>query len=396
MQHKQVLGIDLLRFLAAASVCAFHLGFYQLVNPGAGGLTPSPLRDLLPLTGPWTRCGWVGVEVFFVISGYVIAFSTEGRDRASYVQSRFLRLWPTVWICATLCAAILLATHQYTTLLKLAAHWIGSMVISPVGPWIDGVYWTLPIEIGFYALVLLFAAGRSPERLTQLGAWLGGASVALWAIFAALQLTPALSALRGPVTAVFYYRPLDIIPVHHGVFFALGIFLHRAPSRRITWLLVPLMVLAACVEIAGQAQKTSVEFGYMPATPVVLVFLGALGLMVAAIRWNNAIHSALPPRAVRAIKTVGNLTYPFYLLHDVVAASAMIAAARLGLGLWGILSVGVCAALAVSFTVSAWLEPAWRERCRIAYRWLAVRIAASPLPYCLPANRATHSGRASG
>ncbi|WP_246707247.1 acyltransferase family protein [Mesorhizobium sp. NZP2077] len=70
-------GVDILRFLAAVLVMVYHYGFWVWAYPdgisaqATGGVPPQP--DI----GAWVGSGWVGVEIFFVISGFVIAFSAE-------------------------------------------------------------------------------------------------------------------------------------------------------------------------------------------------------------------------------------------------------------------------------------------------------------------------------
>jgi exopolysaccharide production protein ExoZ len=50
----------------------------------------------------FTWFGWVGVEVFFVISGFVITNSARGASPIEFLKGRVLRLYPAAWICATL------------------------------------------------------------------------------------------------------------------------------------------------------------------------------------------------------------------------------------------------------------------------------------------------------
>jgi peptidoglycan/LPS O-acetylase OafA/YrhL len=144
-------GIDLIRFAAALMVSFFHIGFSCWASPTSGGA--AMLRDAyaLPELADVTWFGWVGVEIFFVISGFVIASSAEGATPLSFIRSRVLRLYPAVWICATATALLLLAVG----LLSSPKRYLASMLLVPTGPWIDGQYWTLGVEIVFYGSVFL-------------------------------------------------------------------------------------------------------------------------------------------------------------------------------------------------------------------------------------------------
>lgn len=66
--------------------------------------TPTPhfwgraaLRDFAPLLHEIRRYGWLGVEFFFVISGFVICMSCWGRTPAQFTVSRIARLFPAYW-----------------------------------------------------------------------------------------------------------------------------------------------------------------------------------------------------------------------------------------------------------------------------------------------------------
>jgi peptidoglycan/LPS O-acetylase OafA/YrhL len=61
-----------------------------------------------PNAAPYTWFGWVGVEIFFVISGFVIANSASKSSPKEFLFGRALRLYPAVWIASTLSLVILL------------------------------------------------------------------------------------------------------------------------------------------------------------------------------------------------------------------------------------------------------------------------------------------------
>lgn len=74
---RDVYGLDLLRICATGMVALLHLTYQY-----------PPLAFIPPV-------GWVGVEIFFVLSGFVIAAPPTGSSPRRFVRNRLLRLYPT-------------------------------------------------------------------------------------------------------------------------------------------------------------------------------------------------------------------------------------------------------------------------------------------------------------
>jgi peptidoglycan/LPS O-acetylase OafA/YrhL len=93
-------GLDLLRAFAGADVLFFHLAVTSWLTTGGANHVVENAPQFPELVTIF-RSGWVGVEVFFVISGFVIANSAESRNSQAFIRSRIGRLVPAVLICAT-------------------------------------------------------------------------------------------------------------------------------------------------------------------------------------------------------------------------------------------------------------------------------------------------------
>src|ERR1700723_1475909 len=103
--------LDLLRFASALSVAFFHLMFWSWAGIFFGvGQTRQIFGDVaqFPSAVDFTWFGWVGVEVFFVISGFVIANSANKASPAEFLIGRALRLYPAAWVCSTTTFIVLL------------------------------------------------------------------------------------------------------------------------------------------------------------------------------------------------------------------------------------------------------------------------------------------------
>lgn len=83
--HRRVEIIDYLRLFAAVSVVAFHYLYDGIVDGYVDGIRLTPLADVV-------RYGELGVDLFFMISGYVILASVAGKTARQFAVGRALRL----------------------------------------------------------------------------------------------------------------------------------------------------------------------------------------------------------------------------------------------------------------------------------------------------------------
>ena len=340
--------IDLLRLLSALGVLVYHYGsaFGRLPDPH----TAWPRMPLPESWMAWSWCGWIGVELFFVISGCVIAGSARSARPGAFAAKRAARLFPAAWICASLSLAMLLAAGAQGPLL---AEWLGSMALSPVGPWIDGVYWTLGVEIAFYALVTALLAWRRVEGLEPLGLVLAGLSLAYWLIIA-----------TGSLPAAWVQpRVADLLLLTHGGFFALGIFVRAALDKGMTRgraLAMALCLFPAMLEIIAHALRSARELG-IEASPLAPMAIFAAGVvaMLAANWLQPLLARRLRPGSAMA---AGLATYPLYLLHQAAGTAAIALLARAGLPVTLAAPLVGAAMLVLAFLIAATAEPWLRTR----------------------------------
>lgn len=348
-------AIDLLRFACAMLVVAHH---YLAVLP----LKPNPAAEAV-LSGVtldarwagWTSFGWVGVELFFVISGYVIACSAVGAAPRDFMRRRAQRLLPAAWVCATLTFAVLLAmgAGSWTAWLRSLAFW-------PLGDAIDPSYWTLGIEVAFYLLVAWrLRGGGEAERIERIAWWIGGASLAFWIAQVAL----------GTVDGTWMKERLaQLLLLPHGTFFATGILLHawhRAGASPARALGLALFLGAGAIEIVAHAADQADDLGVSASPMLPLIVFAAGALLVAGCR-------RVQPRlgwTCRWSATLGLMTYPLYLLHQ------QIGAAMAGAFGPGVLPAALAMVIALSWIVVLYAEPPLR---RIIGGTLSARHAPRP------------------
>ena len=167
----RVEALDLLRLVAVLGVVLFHYGFR---GPTAHDVAHVALPDLAWLA----RYGFLGVPIFFVISGFVIAYSAEGRTATGFAIARFARIYPTFAFCMTLTfvATLVLGAPHFETSMS---QWAANLFIAAPAlghPYMDSAYWSLVDEVIFYAWVTFWIATRLfPRRIDAIVlVWIGG------------------------------------------------------------------------------------------------------------------------------------------------------------------------------------------------------------------------------
>ncbi|MDB5449837.1 MAG: acyltransferase 3 [Phenylobacterium sp.] len=348
MRRGQIVGLDLVRFSAAVLVMLYHMT-YWISAPAASSAPEHITGGVFHFTGLSVNFGWVGVEIFFVLSGFVISYSASQSDAFRFLKGRALRLAPAAWICASVTLLVSISIGD-VGVPDGVLEWTRSVLFYPSGPWIDGVYWTLGIEVSFYVLIFaLLWAGRF-RNIEGVASTIGLLSTAFWLVWL-LAPSSALASLADK-------RIWELLLVRHGCEFSVGVMLWLCAVRglttaRLTVLLV--CCLGGAIEIAYTAKSGRIPGGAAAITAWML----AIGLMAASVRWNARL--AAWPAADRWARRLGLATYPLYLSHQVVGAALMAALWRLGLSQVACLLITLVAAVAFSVAVAEYCEPAIRK-----------------------------------
>ncbi|TZG25846.1 acyltransferase family protein [Sphingomonas montanisoli] len=301
-------GIDLARFVAAVMVAFFHIGYSCWASPTSGGRHMLQKAYTISELAPYTWVGWTGVEIFFVISGVVITNSAEGSSALRFLNGRILRLYPAAWICTTIVAITLLANNLWHGL----HPYIASMLLIPIGPWIDGQYWTLGVEIVFYAMIFVMLALGQFHRIGLFAILLTLASVITVIVIA---VDPRFSIL-----AKGYWR---LTLLNYGLYFALGIFIRlwavgqlnriQAGAALLCLVGVVIQTRTDALSLVAKARFATVPVAsqWYAASLVVLIGVAAIAL---SARYPAAFYR-LGPKTRSTLRHLGLATYPVYLIH---------------------------------------------------------------------------------
>lgn len=326
--------LDGLRFLAALMVVGYHyVGYDHWWRSPWGASTAS----VFPTAHSAAVYGWLGVELFFLISGFVICMSCWGRTPRQFAVSRFVRLYPAYWFAIAVTSAVLLLRpggwdgHPHDILADL------TMLQEPLGARdIDGVYWSLWVELRFYLLFLVVAAvGLTYRRVVGF--------CVVWLL--AATLAPASGSRLIDLTVVPEYAPFFV----GGVVIYL---IHRFGARRpVLWLLLGTSWLLAQDTLGGLVTDAdhSVGGGLSWGISLAIVTVFYALMLAAALGTLDFMNW-------RLLGVAGSLTYPLYLLHEDIGWEVI----RHTHG-WVNAWVLVCALVAVMLA-AAWLVHRFVER----------------------------------
>jgi len=302
MRSSYVYGADMLRFAAAILVALFHLTW---------------LNESTSMTA-WY--GWIGVEIFFVLSGFVIARSASNTTPARFVKSRILRLYPAAWVCTIISFLVVVFYVRGISGLSfgLFARLAASLMLSPTGPFIASAYWTLPIEIVFYAAVFCILLAGQIDRIEKLTTFLCVAS-ALYLLAYACQ---SAGLIDQPLLE-FGYGWRNVLLLRHGIYFAFGIYLWLWSEGRLSrsgmagWALAlamaPLEITCRSAELIVLMPVPAHLANLWPVP--IMIWLAACAMLVASTAWRDRI-ARMPAPVLRCIRVAGLSTYPLYLIHE--------------------------------------------------------------------------------
>lgn len=326
----RIAELDALRGVAALGVVLFHL---SLLDPAAG---------------PGFAVGASGVDLFFVISGFVILMTLERtRDWREFAIGRFSRLYPAYWACVTLAALAALPrlgaralAWDYAANLTMFQLYLGA-------PDLDGSYWTLIIEMLFYlGMLAVYLAGRL-EALETLGA----GCLALLFVYDS-------ASFKGHLPGLYAFLSQWVPIVHHFPLFLAGIAFYRIRTRGgSAWRYALLVACYLC------QRRLYWDGG------VIRFYLGwqAYQAAIAAyfLLFLLQVRGRLGFLANPATLWLGRISFCLYLCHQSLARDWLVPQMRSqwGWGFWPASGLTLVCVLALADALSRYVE-------RPALRWI--------------------------
>lgn len=327
--------VDALRGLAALAVVLFH--FTTQLGVMFPGTPQTPLQ---------VAHGHFGVNLFFVISGFVIFMTLDRTSSAmDFVVSRFSRLYPAFWFSVWL---TFLVTHALGLPGKLVDIWTAAANMLMFHslfrvPHVDGVYWTLEVELLFYAGMLLLFVLRQLDRVFFIAGLLLGLRLVYWAAaqWAGVDLP---------------YIAWRLLILDHLPWFILGLSTHAllspdtANRRQCQAALLAVAALLTLLISAAPGRA-------------------ALGLVFFAIVYGAA-GGRLPVLRLPVLVWLGSISYPLYLLHENIGWSLLLYLTGRDFSPWLALALTLSLSLILAHGLSRtveqpamrWVRMRWKQR----------------------------------
>lgn len=352
---KQLLSIQALRALAAVMVV-----FHHAQNDAArtAGETGALFERFFAL--PWAA----GVDLFFVVSGFVMVFSSEKMfaapgGAAQFMGRRIARIVPLYWLAT---AIFLIATLRGAAAGKLLAPSLGEIVSSfAFFPWpraLDGaprpihsLGWTLQYEMFFYLVFACFLWLPRTRAVAGVAAFLGAL------VFVHVAFEPHNVALA-------YWSDPIVLEFALGMGVALA---HRSGVRLSGVAALALAALALAALAYDPMHSASEAVDALDPNGFLRLFgWGApMATLFAAIVLRERQPQAGP--VMRAAATVGDASYALYLFHPlaiIVLRKLWLASHLERFGFWPLVIAATLASIALSLAIYRWIEKpltAWAQ-----------------------------------
>ncbi|WP_326677200.1 acyltransferase family protein [Streptomyces sp. NBC_01237] len=339
-------ALDALRVVAALAVLAFHFAGIDKATAVNWGVNP---RELFPWLFPFAKYGSYGVQLFFIISGFVICLSAWGRTPGQFVRARFLRLFPAYWfsvIVALVLYRVLPDGVRKSPSFSDALTNLTMFQVPLKAQHLIGAYWTLWLELCFYLVFLVVLVKPISLQRVYVFCW-------SWLVLSVLiqqyDGVPLLPTLAPALNTSLFVAGITMYLMYR-----------FGPDLKL-WLLLGMSWLTMQSDLVEHGDRLRDDLGFdrSPYVALAVVTVSYLLVLAVALHWLDRVQW-------RWLATAGALVYPLYLLHEELGW-AMIRTLYGHLGAWPTLAVTVTVLLVLSWLVHRYLE-------RPAVRWLRTKL----------------------
>lgn len=288
--------LDLIRFIAALYVVFYHYCFRGYAKDNLSILQFEPLES-------FSKYGYLGVDLFFIISGFVILMSVRNSNLIDFCISRFTRLYPAFWFCVIITAIIILLFGG--TIFNITLNQVLFNLTMLNGFFnvehVDGVYWSLVIELKFYVLIGLVLFFKKLKYIKILGYLLLAISI--------LQLIVPFSEAPKFLQAIYFVTFARWSP-----YFVAGMFFFIMKSEKdIIKNIIPVVIAYSAsiyyAILTVNHRNENYGYGFSHEVVIVLITLFFIAIFLISVGKLQILNK-------RVFMSLGVLTYPLYLLHQ--------------------------------------------------------------------------------
>jgi peptidoglycan/LPS O-acetylase OafA/YrhL len=270
--HQRLQTLDVFRGVAATMVLIYHLipNFYV---------------------------GQFGVQLFFIVSGFVIYLTIDkSKSPKEFLLKRFVRLYPTYWVCITITTLVLIFLKQnqwIPTVKQFLVNFSMCQELVNVDS-IDRVYWSLLPELFFYGLIFVVMLTKQKENYLYWGS--------IW------MLVIILNQLFN-IESKFLF--IKILNIRHGQLFFSGILFYKLYQGKDTAIHYLLIFSCFILSLFIYCKMYNVFYA-IPAVTFAFV------LFTLFVKKQLQFLSGIKP-----LLFLGSISYPLYLLHQRIGVAIM-------------------------------------------------------------------------
>lgn len=326
-KSKRILELDALRAISCLNLLLFHFTYVYANKYGFS----SPLGFAFPY-------GKYGVELFFMLSGFVNAMTFVGkRSVKDFIFARAIRIFPSYWAVILLNVLLLSYLPLFHWQLSPGEIWANMSTMPRLFGYenFEPVTWTLQIEMLFYTtLVIMMVCGAFQRMLMSL----------MIMVTTCLVFCVGATTINATWPESFISRPMWIVEnvcyMRHLPLFAMGMLLNEIKNKRgnTKLNLVGIVWAGIVFQIIDLRDHN----------PVATVML--FGLLTACA-WGK-----VPPLRFKPLLFISTISYTLYLFHNNIGSTLIYSLERMGTGPLAAVVISTALAIAVGTATTIWFE----------------------------------------
>ena len=320
-ERKRIEALDSFRFIAILSVMLFH--YYSLWFPPKKTISYYPYGK----SYDFFHFGYLGVEFFFIISGFVIAFTLTQTDGfVEFWKKRFIRLFPSMLVCSVIILVVFQCfdsgylipqSHSFTNFL-ISLTFISTQIANKIlsyfnvsGDYINGSYWSLWPEIQFYFVASCLYFSNKKNFIRNIAYF---SLVIFWLNLSALILFADISTtntfhLNFNYQLIETYKKLSITVfnyLYYSMYFLIGALFFQLYMKKRMINSVVLIIVSALSLLIYEKYINLNQF--LPS----YILAGMLVLFSVFILYPKILSFL----TLKPVTSIGIASYSLYLIHE--------------------------------------------------------------------------------